>query len=49
MPKGTIRRNGKQVKREDLTEEELSEVLLYQNWKNSDERAVLEAYKRNRY
>ena len=47
MPKGTIRRKGIIVKREELSKEELEEVLLYSDWIDSDERKALEACRRN--
>ena len=46
MPRGSIVRQGKYLtKKEEKTEEEHEEVILYSRWKNSEERKILEEYK----
>lgn len=49
MPKSSITRHNKKVSKEKLSEDEKYQVGLYDRWRRSEERKVLEACKRNRY
>ena len=47
MPRSFISRNGKQVKRGEMTETEKKEVNVNSRWRKAPERLALEACKRN--
>lgn len=47
MPKGNIRRNGKKINKEEMTEAEQKEKNLYARWTRSKEKRVLDACRRN--
>lgn len=47
MPRANISKNGVKLKRVDMTEDELEEVLLYQKWQKTPEKEALDACKRN--
>lgn len=44
MPRSGIRKEGKQLKREEMTEEEQYEVSLYHKFNNSTEKQILNEY-----
>ena len=44
MPRGTIKKEEKTLKREEMTEEELYEIKLYARWKKSKEWKMLAKY-----
>lgn len=49
MPRGHIKKNGKKISVDEMTKEEQVEKNLYQRWRNSTERKVLDACIRKIY